>query len=257
MTDEHDNFADEGAVAAGRLNPDSRRGDRVSGQRQRTSYACDNCRRRKGRCRRGQAHALKCDHCEAFDSQCTYLDAGLGRGIRRKRRPPRPPDRPQSRRQDSRVQLADDSLPARTSQWPSPVPRHATSVRIVDERMPNKHLLSGSEEASASTILTPRVWHGAGIDHSPSAFVYTLENAPVSPASLAGGRQLGPERDQLLHLGNTTPSPGLSAPSISFQTEGRSEALQGIVEKSVHTDSASTILIDVLLTHLLLAIAHL
>lgn len=56
---------------------------------QRASHACDNCRKRKGKCRPTPS-SEKCEHCESFDVPCTFLSPGLGRGIRRKRRHSRP-----------------------------------------------------------------------------------------------------------------------------------------------------------------------
>ena len=54
--------------------------------KQRTSYACDVCRRRKGRCQYATPRSPKCVHCDSFDLQCTFLHPGLGKGIRRKRK---------------------------------------------------------------------------------------------------------------------------------------------------------------------------
>ena len=264
MAPESDSSGREGGAAAAILNLDSPRGDRVSDeQRQRTSHACDNCRRRKGRCRREHRHALKCDHCGDFDLECSYLHPGLGRGIRRKRRRFHSQDHLSSHRQDSFVQLIDTSLPATTSQGPSSSPRHATSARIVDQRTPNDHLLSGSEEAPGTTPFTSRVLHGASIDHSPSPLVYTFENAQISPPSQAGDRQVAYDRNPSLHLANSTSPSGpselsteLPSPrSMLLRLDRRSEALECIVEESVHAHSAS-FLIRVSLTQRPTAIAY-
>ena len=49
------------------------------------SRACDECRRRKGKCRRTSPGTPKCDHCQDFDLACTFFHPGFGTGKRRKR----------------------------------------------------------------------------------------------------------------------------------------------------------------------------
>ena len=54
--------------------------------RRRTFHACDQCRRRKGKCERVSAQSARCDHCQTFNTECTYLHPGFGKGKRRSRR---------------------------------------------------------------------------------------------------------------------------------------------------------------------------